>query len=100
LEKYIVSARKHNFFGARVATFYDELDELRRLCHRIHIQNSKGDFEPPEFNAFTEKRKTQAERVLEQAVKWMASQHGRSAAYHHVKAFTFPWTEHFPEGTQ
>jgi hypothetical protein len=93
VEKYIASARKHDFFGAKVSRFYDDLDELRRLRNRIHIQNSKGDFEPNEYNAFTERRKVQAEEILEQAVKWMASQYGRGVSYRYVRNFSFPWIE-------
>ena len=72
LGKYIVSARKHDLFGARKTNVYDVLDELRRLRNRIHIQNSKGDFEADEFNAFTERRKTQAEKELQRTIKTIA----------------------------
>jgi hypothetical protein len=72
LEKYIASARKHDFFGVGKTNFYEALDELRRLRNRIHIQNRKGHLEPDDFNAFTESRKTKAEKVLEITIKTMA----------------------------
>jgi hypothetical protein len=94
LEKYIASARKHNLFDANDSTFYDSLDQLRRLRNRIHIQNTKGDFEEKEYNAFTDARKTLAEKVLEKTAKTMASKYPRDK--HYVDPFEFPWKEHFP----
>ena len=49
--------RKHDFFELADTAFYDDLDQLRRLRNRIHIQNVKNDFEPDDANAFTEGRK-------------------------------------------
>ena len=96
LEKYIASARKHDFFDMKDSTFYERLDELRRLRNRIHIQNTKGDFEPDEYNAFTEARKTLAEKVLEKTAKTMATKYPRDK--HFVEDFEFPWNEHFRAG--
>jgi hypothetical protein len=96
LEKYIVSARKHDFFDAADSKFYDSMDELRRLRNRIHIQNTKNDFEAKEFRAFTESRKRQAERVCEKTLKTMATKFARAAEYGYVGDFQVPWTEHFP----
>jgi hypothetical protein len=96
LEKYIVSAKKHDFFDAADSKFYESMDELRRLRNRIHIQNTKNDFEPDEFKAFTESRKKQAERVCEKTLKTMATKFTRGAEYGYVGDFNVPWTEHFP----
>ena len=95
LEKYISSARKHDFFGLAYINFYDVLDELRKLRNRIHIQNSKNHFEPDETNAFSEQRKIQAEKVLEIVTKTMAKKYSRGDNLHCVEDFEFPWKEYY-----
>ena len=93
LEKYIVSARKYDFFGVGNSNFYAVLDEPRRLRNRIHIQNTKNDFEADAFNAFNETRKRQAERVLEKTLKTMATKYTGGSEYKYVRDFKLPWTE-------
>ena len=96
LEKYITSAKKHDFFGVGSSNVYTVLDELRRLRNRIHIQNAKNDFYPDEYNAFSETRKRQAERVLEKTIKTMATKYARGPEYKYVRDFELPWIEYFP----
>ena len=93
-EKYIASAKKRDFFDEADKGFYGELDELRRLRNRIHIQNEKNDFEPNEYTAFREARKLQAERALEKVMRTMARKYAREHDY--VKAFELPWNAHYP----
>lgn len=62
---YIASAKKHNLFDATDSNLYDSLDELRKLWNRIHIQILKKHFEIDEYDAFSEARMKQAEKVLE-----------------------------------
>jgi len=95
-EQYIDSARKHDFFDVKDTVFYDDMHELRRLRNRIHIQNEKRDFEREEYNAFTERRKVQAERVLEVTLKTMSRKYARGPEYKYVADFELPWPEHFP----
>jgi len=95
-EQYINSARKHDFFDAKDTAFYDDMDELRRLRNRIHIQNEKRDFEPEEYNAFNSRRKVQAEKVLEKTLKTMARKYARGPEYKYVADFELPWNEQFP----
>jgi hypothetical protein len=91
LEKYIASARKHDLFGRQDGAFYDLLDELWRLRNRIHIQNTKADFEPSEYNAFNEFRKRKAERALELTMKTLATKYPRPPHIHgHVADFNLP----------
>lgn len=97
LGKYIDSARKHNLFQARDHRFYDILDELRKLRNRVHIQNTNGDFEPDECDAFSEKRRVLAEKVLEKVMRVMSAKYPRRESHHFVEDFTLPWTAHFPE---
>jgi hypothetical protein len=50
---------------------------MRRLRNRVHIQNERKDLDPLEFNAFTERRKTQAEELLVTTMNTMAGKYGR-----------------------
>ena len=63
-ELYISSAKKHSLLGPKTDDIYDELDELRMLRNRIHIQNEKDHFEPDESIAFSEARQISAEKTL------------------------------------
>jgi hypothetical protein len=95
LEKYIASARKHDLFVSQDAAFYDLLDELRRLRNRVHIQNTKHDFEPDDWNAFSEARKVKAEQALERTMKTMAAKYPRPPHTKYVADFKLPWAAHF-----
>src|SRR5262245_11242922 len=97
LEKYIASARKHNLFGAD-PDFYEILDELRRLRNRVHIQNTKEDFEPSDRHAFTERRKTAAEVALEKTLKIMAAKYPGTDHLHSAADFSLPWNEYYRYG--
>jgi hypothetical protein len=95
-EKCIVSARKHNLLGTRSQAIYNRLDELRRLRNRVHIQNSKGDFERDDSAAFSESRKELAERVLEKVVRALSEKYPRPEhAVGHVADFSFPWAPYY-----
>jgi len=62
----------------------------------VHIQNQKKHFEPDDFNAFTDRRKDQAERALEITMKVMAARYPRPEhARGHVADFILPWDEHY-----
>jgi hypothetical protein len=97
LEKYIASARKHNLFG-KDPDFYEILDELRRLRNRVHIQNTKEDFEPSDRHAFSDRRKTAAEVALEKTLKIMAAKYPRTDNPHNVADFNLPWSEYYRYG--
>ena len=95
-DKYIASARKHDFFDAGDTSFYKALDTLRKLRNRIHIQNDKRHFELDEYNAFTLTRQELAERVLEKVMKTMLAKYSRDRQnYACVSDFQLPWDEHF-----
>ncbi|MGC2780595.1 MAG: hypothetical protein WA418_33660, partial [Bradyrhizobium sp.] len=92
-EKHIVSARKHSLLGAD-APLYADLDTLRRLRNRIHIQNAKKDFERNEADAFNAARKLLAEKALEKTLRFMSANYARDLNM--VNDFTLPWEPHFP----
>ena len=96
-EKYIASARKNELFGEKDSIFYDEIDNLRKLRNRIHVQNKKGHFEPDEAVAFNSERKIMAEKILEQILKKMSEYYTRPVTITgYVEDFELPWEEHFP----
>ena len=93
-EQCIASAKKHGLFGDD-AKFYADLDLLRKLRNRIHIQNRWNYLEPDEWNAFTQQRKVLAEQALEKVAKTLSSNHPRPRHIHgHVRDFQCPWKEH------
>lgn len=96
-ELYIPSAKKHCLLGHKDDDIYGELDTLRRLRNRIHIQNEKNDFESNDSQAFSAARQTLSEKVMERLFKMMASDHPRpEGASGFVNDFELPWAEHFP----
>jgi hypothetical protein len=92
----IASAKRHNLFYDGDGSFYETLEELRKLRNRIHIQNTKGQFEPDERDAFSTDRRTQAERALEKVAKALAQKYPRKKHVQgYVRDFQMPWREHF-----
>ncbi|WP_316206849.1 MULTISPECIES: hypothetical protein [unclassified Bradyrhizobium] len=92
LEKYIASAKMHALLGPSTDPLYADLDTLRRLRNRIHIQNTKKDFEADEINAFNAARKTLAEEAVEKTLKTMAEKYARETNF--VEDFMLPWEPH------
>src|SRR5262245_2926658 len=95
LEKYIASAKRHDFFDQSDTSFYETLDDLRKLRNRVHIQNTKHHFEPDDPVAFSEGRLVLSERVLELVMRTMAKKFARPN-HNFVEDFTLPWDPHFP----
>ena len=96
LEATIRSAKKHGLIEPAGDAFYDNLDKLRELRNRVHIQNAKKYFPPNEYDAFTEPRKLEAERAVEKTLKVMAKKYARD--YDFVESFQLPWNPHYPSG--
>ena len=96
-EHYISSAKKHSLLGPPTEAIYDDLDQLRKLRNRVHIQNDKNDFEPNDSQAFSRDRQISGERTLEKLIKTISTKHPRPAGVSgHVNDFQLPWDEHFP----
>ena len=96
-EHYISSAKKHSLLGPPTEDIYDDLDQLRKLRNRVHIQNEKNHFEPNDSQAFSNGRQITAERTLEKLIKTISANHPRSSiARGHVNDFELPWNEYFP----
>ncbi len=95
LSHLIAAARKHDLFEAD-ERFYEQLDKLRELRNRVHIQNEKRHFEANESDAFTKKRLRAAEEAVEYISKYLAGRHARDISLHsYVADFKFPWNEHY-----
>jgi hypothetical protein len=95
LEKYIASAKKHGLIEPPNDTFYDNLDELRKLRNRVHIQNTKQYPPRNEYDAFSSEKKLLAEKAVEKTFRAMAKKYGRKLDY--VDNFDLPWDAHFPQ---
>lgn len=97
LDKYIRTAENHTLFGPKNSVLYTELDDLRKLRNRIHIQNTKKEFELDEYKAFNDGRKQLAERVLEEILQTMSDKYSRKHNY--VRDFELPWDSYFTNET-
>ena len=95
-EQYIASARKHTLLGPSTDQIYGDLDNLRKLRNRIHIQNEKNHFEVDDSQAFSLERQQNAERTVEKLTKIISANHPRKLhARGFVGDFEFPWGEYF-----
>lgn len=95
-EHYIAQARKYDFFELKDTKFYEEMDSLRKIRNRIHIQNSKWEEPKDECDIFNEKTKILSEKVLEKILDTMVAKYPRRQEYHnYVKDFELPWEKHF-----
>jgi len=89
---YIEAAKKYDIFNIKEQDLYGNLDTLRKLRNRIHIQNEKNNFAPDEERAFSTEKKVLAEQVLERIMRLMSSKHNRGHDY--VSNFSLPWSPH------
>lgn len=95
LEHFIAAVKKHDLL--KDAGIYDSLDDLRKLRNRIHIQNTKGHFDPDDGKAFTMTRQRELEKTLEKLAKVMAKDYARKPSCQgHVDDFQLPWEEYDP----
>ncbi len=96
-EPYISSAKRHVLLGAATDPIYNDLDELRKIRNRVHIQNEKNNFEPDDSVAFSEARQTTAELTLEKLIKTISENHPRAPnARGYVGDLNIPWDEKLP----
>ncbi len=98
LTNLVAGAKTHDLFQAD-AEFYDQIEELRQLRNRVHIQNERNHFERDESRAFSAARQYRAEEVLEYIAKFLAANHPRKASLHgYVRDLQFPWEERWDFG--
>ncbi len=91
--KYISNARSNKLLGDD-SQIYEDLDNLRKLRNRIHIQNTKGHFERDEMDAYTSARQEMAERTLETLISHMVANHLRKESRQCVAELELPWSSH------
>lgn len=95
LETYIASAKKYNLLDAIGTALYQQLDSLRKLRNRIHIQNTKQYHPLDENRAFTMMQQRIAEEVLEKILRFSSEKYQRPGhAKGFVEDFELPWDEH------
>jgi hypothetical protein len=98
LANLIDGAKKFDLFKAN-DDFYKQLDELRKLRNRVHIQNEREHFQRKEVFAFTGARQREAETALEYIAKFLAAEHPRWPTTHgFVADLNLPWGEHWDFG--
>lgn len=95
LETLIASSKKHDLFGTAGSTFYADLDQLRRIRNRMHIQNDKNDLEVDDHNAFSEARLTLSEQALEWVMYTLEDKYARPVNTY-TAAYKLPWDTYFP----
>lgn len=93
LEHFIASVRKHRIFGDH-DTLYEQLDELRNLRNKVHIQGRSGQLEADEHKAFSPSRMKRAEETLEYIGKYLSINHARRRSGY-VDHFICPWEPHW-----
>lgn len=91
--KYIASAKKHGLIEPSDHALYGDLDTLRKLRNRIHIQNTKNYPPRNESDAFSIDKKLLAEKAVEKTFRIMAKKYTRDLDY--VENFNLPWEAHF-----
>lgn len=95
LASLIDGAKKFDLFKAN-DDFYEQLNELRKLRNRVHIQNEKRHFERKEAVAFNALRQREAETALEYIAKFLAAEHPRGPSTQgFVTDLNLPWNEHW-----
>lgn len=95
-QKLITSAKKHDLLKNPSGELYQELDILRVVRNRFHIQNSQRKLEENEHDVFTDVRMEQAERTLERILRTMEEYYLRDEGYGFVANFHVPWQQHYP----
>lgn len=88
----ISSAKRYDFFDQKHNSFYETLDELRKLRNRVHIQNTKRQLEPDDHAAFSAARMIQSEQALERVIETLQRKYPRKQSY--TGSFVLPWNSH------
>ena len=94
--KYINAARTHDLFDAADSGFYADLEKLRLLRNRVHIQNTKDKTLPAkEYTVFTTAQKDLAEQVTEKTLRTLSRKFARD--FDHVEELRLPWNAYFAD---
>lgn len=94
LEALIASCRKHDLFDELGSSFYEDLDILRRIRNRVHLQNEKHDLEPDDAIAFSAERLFLSERAVEFVMLTLEAKYPRSVNVY-TPPFHLPWPTYF-----
>ncbi len=92
--KYITAAKTHDLFDEADSGFYADLERLRLLRNRVHIQNTKDKtLAAKEYVVFTTAQKVFAERVTEKTLRALSTKFSRDLD--HVDELRLPWNAYF-----
>lgn len=92
LEHYISMARKHNIFNSQNNRIYEDLDLLRKMRNRVHIQNSKNELPINESELFTKENLELSQKVFEFVIGRMMTRFYRWGAPKHTPSeMIYPW---------
>lgn len=93
-DKIIVQLEKHNLMqiGLGRNKFYKDLDQLRRLRNRIHIQNSQGDLPRNEKGAYTDANLEIAQKIFVLVIEALCNIYPRwNRGPIPMTEFPYPW---------
>jgi hypothetical protein len=94
--KYINAARTHDLFDEADSGFYANLETLRLLRNRVHIQNTRDEtLAAKEYNVFTTAQKDLAEQVTEKTLRTLSTKFARD--HDHVAELRLPWNAYFAD---
>lgn len=88
--------RRLDILKSKSKIIYKELDKLREIRNRVHIQNSKNDIPHDERGLFRSNIKKTSEICAEIVYKTLAKYYPRSKDLHYVYDLRFPWKEYIP----
>jgi len=93
-EVLIESIKKHKILTNEDESIYEDMQLLRKVRNRVHIQNAKNELEIDDFFVFSEERKILSEKILEKILSIFSKEYHRGEIKH-VESFSLPWTPHF-----
>lgn len=92
-EPLIAHVRKSNLLRISAGdSIYDDLDHLRKVRNRVHIQNRQQQFDRDEYNVWVEANVQLAGRVLERVIEVLCHVYPRPGrAFVSMTDFPRPW---------
>ena len=89
--KYISVARSRKLLGDE-AQIYEDLEMIRVMRNRIHIQNVKQQLQRDEKNVFSENKQSMCEKTITMLLREMEARYSRRPELRCVRDFQLPWS--------
>lgn len=91
-EHYIQAAKKHNIFDSEDGKIYEDLDFMRKMRNRFHIQNSNYSLDADEYKIFTDSNRRLTEKAFERVIHSMMTRFYRwGGSKTQPKDMLYPW---------